>query len=266
MKKLTYIFFLLAFMLASGCEKVSVIDPQLSYKEYTVVRAKLTADTYFDGVTFTKTLPVNEKYDITKAELKNVTAYLKIGVRIVPLHYTSKGVYMPLGRLYIYPDSTYELFAKVNNTSIYSITKVPEKPKVTSAVFFNNTYLTANITTRQNEVYGATWDIYTLDRVIDEAPDFHQVVEQPDRFTTSISVRTLDLPVAYRSGSYDNMRYIRVYAFDSPYLKFFKTRNNNQPVSDVFSQGGDQVIWNVQGENTIGLFIGVAPGDYVKAK
>lgn len=267
MKKFINIFFLLTIILAAGCQDVGVIDPQLSYKEYIVVRAKLTAGQDFEGVLFTKTLPVNEKYDISKAELKNVTAYLKIGgVQIVPLHYTANGVYMPVDRIHIYSDYTYELFAKVNNNSIYSITRVPEKPNVTSAAFYNNTYLTANIISRQNEVYGATWDIYAANRVIDEALDFQEVVQQPGQFSTSLPVRTLDLPEAYKSTSYNNMRYVRVYAFDSPYLKFFKTRNNNQPVSDVFSQGGDQVIWNVQGQNTIGLFIGVALGDYIKAQ
>ena len=76
----------------------------------------------------------------------------------------------------------------------------------------------------------------------------------------------MDLPAQYRTNNYSYLWYLRVYAYDLPYLKFFKTRNNNQPVSDVFSQGGDQIIWNVYGNNAIGLFIGAAYGDYEKVQ
>ena len=76
------IFFLIISLfflyLISGCENVDVINPQVDYQEYIVVRAELRAYNPFEGVSFTKTLPLDMNYDIKKAELKDVIAYLKI--------------------------------------------------------------------------------------------------------------------------------------------------------------------------------------------
>jgi hypothetical protein len=56
-----------------------------------------------------------------------------------------------------------------------------------------------------------------------------------------------------------------VYAFDSAYREYFNTKENNQPIQDSFAQGGGLINWNVQGNNTIGLFIGIAKGDIINA-
>ncbi len=69
---------LTAIILFSTCEKVGVVDSDISYRKYIVVRAELKAYSPFEGVSFTKTLPLDETYDISKAELKDVAAYLKI--------------------------------------------------------------------------------------------------------------------------------------------------------------------------------------------
>ncbi|HKI77339.1 MAG TPA: hypothetical protein VKA26_02240 [Ignavibacteriaceae bacterium] len=262
--KYTLKIFIIIAILVSGCDKITQVNPNLDYKEYIVVRSELRSGESFSGVSFTKTLPVDEQYSISKAELKNVEGYIKVnGIQIVPLHYTMNGIYMPIDRLPIKPDTTYELFAKIGNTSIYSITRIPERPKILSSNYYNNTYLEATVEAKSNEVYGAAWSILN-DAT---APDFQEIVrsETPD-FNSVITVRTQDLPDQYKSSSYTNRRYIKVFAFDVPYQNYFKTRNNNQPLNDAFSQGGDQVIWNVQGENVIGMFIGIATGDSVRVQ
>ncbi len=268
MKKLFTITILLFLVLLQGCEKVNTVNPQISYKEYIVVRAKLKAYEKFGGVSFTKTLPLDEKYDITKAELKNVTAYLQVnGVRIIPLHYTNDGIYQPIDTILIQTGSTYELFARVNNTTIYSITKVPVLPKVES-VSMTGSYLEASVASHPGEVFGAAWEISDSfsGGVYDKAPDFQQIVGNTSiNSNETISVRTTDLPDKYQSSNYGQSRFVKVYAFDEPYLRYFNSRNNNQPVSNAFVQGGDQMFWNVQGNNVIGLFIGEAEGNLVQA-
>ena len=255
----------------TGCENVSVVNPDLNYKEYVVVRAELIAGEDFTGVKFTRTQPLDQQYDGTNAAItSNVTAYLKINkVQIVPLHHVGNGVYMASDRLPIHSGNTYELFAKVNDMGIYSITTVPETPTAESANFNNNINFQAKIYTTPEVVYGAAWEIYNIgnDQVIDAASDFQEVVQNQDSFSRSaIPVNTTALPEKYRSGNYSNLWYIRIYAYDNQYLKYFETRNNNQPISDVFSQGGDQIIWNVHGTNAIGLFIGVAKGKHIKVQ
>jgi Domain of unknown function (DUF4249) len=270
MKIILYIIFASILILFAGCEDVSVVNPELSYKEYIVVRAELVAGENFTGVKFTKTQPLNQQYNSSTAAItSNVTAYLKVnGVQIIPLHHAGNGVYLASDNIQIQPGYTYELFAEVGGSGIYSFTRVPDKPTVVSTQIVNDSYFQANVKTNPNEVYGAAWEIYSssgLGVVVDSASDFQEIVQNTDEYNTApIPVNTMDLPVQYRSGNYSNLWYVRVYAYDTPYLKYFRTRNNGQPVNDVFSQGGDQVIWNVVGNNTIGMFIGVAKGDFVK--
>jgi len=91
------LFFALSNILFFGCEQVEIINPDTTFKENVVVRAELLAGENFAGVTFTKTLPLDIAYSISAAEIRNVTAYLKINkIQIVPLHYTSNGIYKPL--------------------------------------------------------------------------------------------------------------------------------------------------------------------------
>jgi hypothetical protein len=251
-----------------GCENVDVISPDVSYQEYIVVRAELKAYSPFEGVTFTKTLPLNENYNIKKAELQNVTAYMRVnGTRIITLRYIQDGLYAPLDTISIEPGSTYELFAQYNNTNIYSITKVPRPPAIISASLIDNRFIEVMVRPNADEVYGAGWEIYNAvsKNLYDESSDFLTIVQpQPNDLGSNVAVDTKDLPSDYTSGSYDNLMYAQVYAFDSPYFNYFKSKNNNQPSENVFAQGGDQVSWNVYGDHVIGLFIGLAVVKYIK--
>ena len=263
-----YFFILFFFLLLfTGCEEVDVVNPQTTSKEYIVVRAELKAWSNFGGVAFTKTLPINEPYDTNKAFLKNVTAYLKIdGIRIIPLHFYQAGIYKPYGDVLIVPQSTYELFAIVDSTSIYGITKIPKQPDVTYSSYLNK-HIEADVKSNPSEVYGAVWAIVnpSNNSVIDMGSDFLSVVNSLyDIYLPTTSVRTADIPDQYVSDTFKNYRCIKVYSFDTPYLKYFYTKNNNQPIMNAFIQGGDGIAWNVQGNNVIGLFIGSAEGGYVR--
>ena len=267
MKKLFFLILLLISLFIASCDELDVINPDTVYKEYIVVRAELKALSNFEGVTFTKTLPINEPYDTNKAFLRNVTAYLKIdGIRIIPLHYYRAGVYKPFGNVFIVPSGTYELFAMVDSISIYGITKIPKQPEVISSSYSNN-HIDAEVKSNPSEVYGAVWAIVnpSNNSLIDIGSDFLSIVNSSyDISLPTTSVSTTDMPNKYASGSYNNYRCVKVYAFDTPYLKYFNTKNNNQPISNAFVQGGDRIAWNIQGNNVIGLFIGVAEGGYVK--
>jgi hypothetical protein len=270
MKIILYIIFASILILFAGCEDVSVVNPNVGYKEYIVVRAELSAGEDFTGVKLTRTQPLDQQYNsATAAITSNVTAYLKVnGVQIIPLHHAGNGIYLASSNIIIQSGYTYELFAEVEGEGIYSFTRIPEKPTVVSTQVVNDSYFQANVKTNPDEVYGAVWEIYNssgIGVVVESASDFQEIVQNTDAYNTApIPVNTIDLPDKYRSSNYSDLWYVRVYAYDTPYLKYFRTRNNNQPVSDVFSQGGDQVIWNVVGNNAIGMFIGVAKGDYVK--
>ncbi len=176
-------------------------------------------------------------------------------------------MYAPLDTIFIEPGSTYELFAQYNNTNIYSITQVPRLPRIVSASLKDNRFIEVTIRPDADEAYGAGWEIYNAatKNLYDESTDFQTIVQpQLNDLGSNLTLNTKDLPLNYTSGNYSGLMYAEVYAFDSQYFNYFKSKNNNQPSDNVFAQGGDQVSWNVQGDHVIGLFIGLALVKYIK--
>lgn len=259
MKKKPYILLLIIPLIYFGCEDSEIVDVNVGYKEYVVVRGELFADSLFTGVTFSRTLPLEETYDIKKAELKDVFAYLRVdGVQVIPLHYTIDGVYKPLYNYKIRSGANYELFAIVKNKSIYSFTHVPEAPRISNSVFHGNEYIDVYVASRPGECYGAVFYISpTSNGYLSKSKDFHSIVEAPNSdFNDVVLSRTQDVPEQFRSELYRSVTYIQAFSFDKAYSDYFKTRGNNQPITNSFIQGGDAIAWNVQGDNVIGLFIG----------
>ncbi|RJP72607.1 MAG: DUF4249 family protein [Ignavibacteriales bacterium] len=268
MKKRIIKYFLLLLPFAFfSCEEEAVIENTLPYEEYVVVRAKLEGNEIFEGVSFTKTLPHDEQYDISKAELNDVFAYMIIdGVRVIPLKYTANGIYKPVENLVIETGKTYELYAKWNGKQIYAKSYVPQEPDVLNARI-NGSYLNGEITITNKEVAGATWLIaYSATSVTDEAEEFYEVKTSASEDQQNISVRTTDLPDKYRTLQYRNRYYVRFYCFDKQYADYFKTKDGNKPIENIFAQGASTIVWNVQGEKTIGLFIGMTKSKLIKAE
>src|ERR1039458_1700059 len=95
-----YLFIIPFVFILVSCEKTQIVESDVPNQNYIVVNSELDAESLFKGVIFTKTLPLGVPYDIKEAELKDVTAYIKInGVQVIPLHYLHDGVYVPLYEL-----------------------------------------------------------------------------------------------------------------------------------------------------------------------
>ncbi|OGU63452.1 MAG: hypothetical protein A2W30_01870 [Ignavibacteria bacterium RBG_16_36_9] len=258
MKYLFEILFVLILITISGCENEEILTPQFEYEEYIVVQAEIQANKYFPAMRFTKTLPLGVPYRIEDAELKDVTAYIKRnGVQIIPLVYTSQGLYKPLYDLFVVEGETYELFAMRDETYIYSITRIPYKPEITN-VYYNSSEhsLNAAVNAKEGEVYAALWIVTTTPPVTSE--DYYAVSSAAPG--SNVVVTTSPLPEQYRGGNYSDYRYIQVNSFDQSFEDYFNSRTSGNEINDPFVQGGGEVIWNVQGEKTIGLFIGVSRG------
>ena len=258
MKRLLKIYLVLILITISGCENEELLTPQFDYEEYIVVQAEIQANRYFPAVRFTKTLPLGVPYRLEDAELKNVTAYLKRnGVQIIPLVYTSQGLYKTLDDLFVVEGETYELFAMRDETFIYSITRIPYKPEITNAYYNSSSYsLNANVNAKEGEVYAALWIVTTTPSI--EADDYYAVFSAAPG--SNIVVAASPLPQQYRGGNYSGLRYIQVNSFDQSFKDYFNSRTSGNEINDPFVQGGGEITWNVQGEKTIGLFIGVSRG------
>lgn len=257
-----YLILVIVSLMFVSCENSTDVNTEIPYQEYTVINAQLIAGKAFEGLTVTHTLPFGVQYDIQKAEIKDAVAYIQEnGVKIIPLHYVSNGLYLPLSPMAIYSGSRYELFATVNGKSIYSVTIIPDTPNVIQASNSGNKYLTAEISALPGEAYGASW-IISGDALYLSANDFHSIVTA-DNFPSNITIRTMDIPEPYDNSFYSNSFYIQVYAFDEVYKDYFISKANSHPVDDTFTSGGGAVAWNVYGDKVIGLFIGMAEGEKI---
>jgi hypothetical protein len=261
MNKLKKIILLISLLIFTGCENEHVVEVEIAFTEYTVVQAELRENEFFPGVRFTKTLPLGIPYSIEIAEIKDITAYIRInGVQIIPLFYNFEGLYNSIHEFRVSPGSTYELFAKRGDTFIYSKTHIPLRPTVDQTRFnLNNNAIEANVFSFENEVYAAIWKISTSIEI--RADDFYSVSVPESIFQNStVLVRTASIPEEYLSSAYNGNRYIQVYSFDKSFKAYFNSRTSGGSIDDPFIQGGGSLEWNVQGNNVIGLFIGVGVG------
>jgi Domain of unknown function (DUF4249) len=251
-----------------GCEEVDIVEIELEHQEKIVVQSELIANEFFSGVSLTKTLPLNEIYSIEKAEITDALAFLIVdATKIIPLHYRENGNYESLYPFKIKSDETYELYASINDEEIYSITKVPQIPIVNSERYVADGYLSASVQSNVGEAYGAIWIITPneLSYPSDQANDFYSISNTDGSSSNrTLAVRTTKLSNNYLDPFFSDKLYMQVYSFDTAYLDYFYTKNNNNPIEDSFSQGGAPIKWNIRGENTIGMFIGFAKSDFIK--
>ena len=261
MNKVKYFFIIGFFLFSYGCEKSTIVSIPVPYEEDVVVESQLIAGQTFQGVRITRTVPVSENFDINKAEVKDAVVYLKVNdLQVIPLHFTSDGIYLPTVSMNIYWANKFELFGEVDGKSFYSQTTVPQMPvEVSSDYNSTGNYMEATVQSKPGVVYGGIWSIDRLTET--SANDFYSIVSPKDN-QTIISTRSTILPKEYQSSEYEGRRFIQVYAFDKQFEDFFNSKDNNQPVSNYFAQGGGSIAWNVYGDHIIGLFIGIAKSRY----
>lgn len=256
--KLSFLFItLIAIMNFAGCEQIDIIETNLPYHEKIVVRGVLEENKAIDGISFTRTLPLNETYSIQRAELKDVVAYLKIGVKIIPLKYDRNGIYKPITSIVPIKGMVYELYGKYDTKNIYAKTYVPTNPKIRNAYKIldaSGHYLKAEIQNQPGTVFGAKWIVMENGTVLYESDGLYSISEPTDDPNKTIQVRTPNIPKEIMNTFKNNIS-IRVYAFDKQYQEYFKTKNSSLPIKDSFVQSGGEVNWNIQGDG-IGLFIG----------
>ena len=63
---------IVVLLLLTSCLSTDVVEVEMPYEEFIVVQSTLNKDSLFSGVRFTKTLSLNEPYDIDNSELNDV--------------------------------------------------------------------------------------------------------------------------------------------------------------------------------------------------
>jgi len=263
MKHFQIILFLcLSFFV--GCENEELLNPDFSYQQKLVIQCQFSVDSNFPGVIVTKTLPLDIIFDMELAEITNATLYIRInGYQIIPLHYIENGLYKPLYDFRPTEGDYYELYGEWNEYNFYALSKIPVKPTVKS-VNFNSSgfYGEADVITSKDEVYSALW-------VVDQgnyqtANDFYNIsVPSSNANNNSISVRSAAYPVEYQSSAFNGRRYMQIYSFDRSFDAYFKTKTQNEEINNPYVQGSASTVWNVKGENVIGMFIGLNRSEFI---
>ncbi len=247
-------------LILTGCENVDVVETGIEYSEKIVIQSELIAEEVWEGIHITRTLSPGEAYDIEKAAIKDALCYLKVNDhQIIPLHHTGDGLYKAIDDYVVRSGYTYELIGFSGDNSFYSVTKIPIAPEVIESSLDDDGYILCRTMVSKYEVYGCKWYVKNnnSDKIIYQADDFYSLVEPSEEDETAL-IRTSNIPDEYLADYYGDYIYFRAYAFDHQFLEYFHSRNNSNPVDDAFTQGGGLVNWNVQGNNVIGLFIGMA--------
>jgi hypothetical protein len=259
MKKYLSIVVLFTAFLLQACESADIIDVNIEGNERIVVEGILFSGKTFSGVKITRTLPLYSSYDIKQAEIKDAYAYLVInGAQIVPLHYTSDGIYTSLHEMKITAGYSYEFYAYINDNKVYSKTTAPYTPRVISAKYDNTGFFQARVQPRPGEAYGAIWVI--LSAVTKKGNNFYSIDGADGTSLEPVITRTTMFDDVYLDPVYSNKRGIQVYAFDKQFAPYFNNNAKNILAENNVLTGSSGVAWNVNGKNTIGMFIGVAEG------
>jgi len=124
--------------------------------------------------------------------------------------------------------------------------------------------LQCEVSANNDEAFGAAWVIPSQFNIPDIiASDFYSIVTSLDENSSNkLTVRTKVIPEQYRSSTQKLLTKIKVYAFDKAYAGYFNTKSNGKSVEDAFVHGGNNIGWNLEGENAIGLFIGIAKSPF----
>ncbi|MBU1100858.1 MAG: DUF4249 family protein [Bacteroidetes bacterium] len=252
LRKLFYLINILVLGLIIGCQDTKIIEVDLPYTEFTVVYGNMQADTSFEEVWITRTLPLNQTFNIEDASIPNAIAYFVLdGMNVIPLRFSGAGKYKPFNSIYPEAGQTYELFIEIDGNRFYAESKVPEPPTAGRVELIDN-YISLDVNTRANESYGALW-VYIDGRYITQADEIHSLIESPGDGSV-VTVRTKIIPDdVMDSNSSDNL-YIYLYAFDKDFARYFNSKAKNSSVDNALTQGGSPIFTNVSGENVIGAF------------
>ena len=261
MKKLMKYFLIAGLLIIYSCED-AVVENDLTYQERLVVRGLLVAGNPIE-VSFEKTLPLDQPFDSTEAQLKDVSAYVMHNDIVDTLRYIGNGNYKTSSMI-AQNGEEYKLFAEWNGKSLSGDTRVPftttfQNGKIVADVNENGDtvhYIQGLLTPRTGAVYGATWVILDPQSGYHKEDDVIPVLqrESDKDLNNRLTLKTRNIPDSLYT-TWRNYFYIRIHAFDEAFYNFFLTQDANNASTNIFSQSGINLRWNVEGDG-IGMFIG----------
>ena len=243
-------------LLITACQESKVVEVELPYDEYTVIYGELPLDEAFKGVTISRSLPLNTVYDISDAEITNAIAYLKLnGIDIIPLTYSSMGIYKPYNSIYPSAGDYYELYIDIEGKNFYSKSVIPQLPSA-KKIALNNDILDIEVFGNADESYGALWAyVDENDIIVAQADDFHSIVDSKGD-DQIVDIRTKSIPYDIKSSHHNNNLRVLLYAFGKNFGYYYNSKSHNSSIDNALTQGGSPIYTNISGDKVIGAFTG----------
>lgn len=260
MKKINIYLIIILFLFFYGCES-EIVENDISYSERMVVRGLLEAGKPIQ-VYFGRTLPLQEAFDSSKANLQNVVALIQNKNRIDTLVYTYGGIYQTKNMI-AQNGEKYLLFAEWNGRTISAETTVPfttsfQAGRLDTLIQNNDTtfFIRGFLTPRVGAVYGGTWSVISSNpSYVLEDSVLNELQREEDKdLLGNLIIKTRPIPKEI-VRQWRNSLFIRIHAFDENFYNFFLTQDSNNATNNIFSSSGINLRWNIKGD-AIGMFIG----------
>jgi hypothetical protein len=251
-----------AAILLQNCDD-QIVENDLGYNEKAVVRGLLEAGKPVK-VYLGKTYPPNTTFTKEDGYLTDAEAFIINRGNQHPLEYQGEGIYSAGDEVVAVNGQEYELNFIWKGDTIKSKTHVPFSTTFQQARLIKEFDPDSNVTyhlegflvPRENAVYGATWMVIDQeDTLTIESEVIPNILrEQDQNLDGLLLLRTENIPEELVEN-YRNSLFIRVHAFDEVFYNYFITQDANNASTNIFSQSGINLRWNVEG-NAIGLFLG----------
>lgn len=239
-----------------SCEQ-PVEEEAIPYQPKLVIRGFITEGVSVKDIYIGRTLPVSVKYSSSFANLSDAAAVIINRDLVYPLKHYGNGLYKN-DTLRIVSGEKYYFIANWQNLSASAVTMLPTIGRVSNlemktevSVTKKTSYMQANISPFNDEVYGATWVVLLSNgSTYFEADSFANIASKP--LNGLMNVRTSIIPQNYIS---DNPPLaMRLHIYDHAYADYYNTQGSNKVADAIFGQTGSKIKWNVSGDG-IGMFI-----------
>ncbi len=256
-------------LLIAACEE-TLPASDVPYREQLIAQGMLSADSTNDTIRFVRTLPLDQVYLPSKAQLNDVTAQIidESSGRAYTLRPVGHGAYVASD---LVPASghRYTLNAEWQGKHLTGSTTVPVPPTIDTVIaveYVDDPYqidgvptrshlLEATVTPSGNVAYGMRYMVfggqqpgfpstytYLMDdrlRRVEDADSTGKLRLRPKGWSGNI----------YSEPPYDVM--VGVYVYDMSYYDYYTSRRHGD--DELFGSPGDNTRWNVTGDG-FGIF------------
>lgn len=253
MKKQIIILILLATLFI-GCDDLEqTVDYQLPYVEKLVIQGQFGINSNNFSVTVTKSLPPLEKVTLEKVTIKDAECKVYYRDTVIELNNTSFSTYYSDTGINIEEGVEYRLEVKWKDKIAIAKSTIPKLPIIKSvrAVKSNGDF--SNYTTYWISIQSVDKGMVSINSAEDnfDNNDGLKLINNVGRidtigYTDYNSTDGQELPSTFFMKFYD-----------IAYYPYYVTRYEGQSESGIFSGGGLNVEGNVEGDNTIGVWVGV---------